>query len=316
MPQEIDRRTNLALVFLALSLHGGDLLALPPLLASHGPLWGVLLLAPLLHTPPLWFLAHEALHRNLHPRPGINDLLGRLLCALFGAPFGPLRFGHLMHHRFNGARIDRPDLYDPGRTGRVRAAAGYYLGLCGGFYLLEVLSGPLTLLPGGLLRRFIERAHGRGGPEEAGILAALGRWLAQPANLRSWRLDGAAACCFWVACLWAYRDHSLALLFFFLGRAFVVSTANNLPHYGTDPGDRLAALNLTLPGPVARLFLDFNRHRLHHRLPLLPWSQLARAHRESGEGYDTSWMRAFWRQFRGPIPYPAASRGVSRREAG
>lgn len=306
MSRDIRTRTNLALVFVALLLHGGLFLSLPVLLLPQSPLWAPLLLPVLLHTQPLWYLAHEAFHRSLHPRPGVNDLLGRLLCALFGAPFGALRFGHLMHHRFNGARIDRSDLYDPRRTGRLRAAARYYFNLCGGFYLLEILGGAAVLLPNRLLRRLVDRRSRDADPEEQEILGSLVRILARPEARWAWRLEAAAAFAFWGFALLAYRAEPALLLFFLAGRAFLVSTANNLPHYGTDPRLRLYALNLSLPRPVNALFLHFNCHRVHHERPLLPWHRLAIAHREAGEGFELSWMRAFWRQFRGPIPCAVA----------
>jgi len=312
MPRDIRSRTNLALVFFALLLHGGVFLAAPLVLLPRSPLYGLFLIPVVLHTLPLWYLAHEAFHRNLHPHARANDLLGRLLGVLFGAPFGPLRFGHLMHHRYNGAPIDRPDLYDPRRTGRLEATVRYFLNLCGGFYLLELLSGPAALLPRPLWRRLIERQSRRAGAEEREILQALAETVSRPAVRWAWRAEALAALSFWGFALWAYRAEPGLLLLVLAGRAVLVSTANNLPHYGTDPRQRLYALNLHLPGWLAGLVLHFNRHRVHHRQPLLPWHRLASAHRASGEGYDLPWMQAFLRQFRGPTAWVAAGDGQPR----
>ncbi len=315
MSRDIRIKTNLGLALLALLLHGGLFLALPLLLLPRNPLWALLLLPVVLHAQPLWYLAHEAFHRNLHPRAGTNDFLGRLLCVLFGAAFGPLRFGHLMHHRFNGALFDRPDLYDPRRVGRLPATVRYYFNLCGGFYVLEVLSGAATLLPGRLQRRLIDRRSRNADPEEQEVLEALAEILSRPAARRAWRIEAAAVLSFWGLAFFAYRSEPALLLCFLAGKAFLVSTANNLPHYGTDPRQRHYALNLSLPRPVDSLFLHFHCHRVHHQRPLLPWHRLALAHREAGEGYEFSWMRAFRRQFRGPIPYDAAADNQPRKNS-
>ena len=50
-----------------------------------------------------------------------NLRAGRLMAVLLGSSFHVLRFGHLTHHQYNRNPIDRPDIYDPAVTPRLKA---------------------------------------------------------------------------------------------------------------------------------------------------------------------------------------------------
>lgn len=171
------------------------------------------------------------------------------------------------------------------------------------------MSGPAALLPHPLLRRLIERKFRRADVDEREILQTLAETLSRPAVRWAWRGGALAALFFWGFALRAYRAEPALWDLVLADRAFLVSTANNLPHYGTDPRQRFYALNLRLSGWLAGLLLHSNRHRVHPNQPLLPWHRLASAHRESGEGFDLGWMQAFWRRFRGPTARSAAGDG-------
>jgi fatty acid desaturase len=90
-------------------------------------------------------------------------------------------------------------------------------------------------------------------------------------------------------------------------RAFFISFANNLPHYGTANDDRLYGLNLSMPRWAHHFYLNFYHHRAHHHEPLVPWTGLPDSFRDQGMEYDMPFLSAALAQFKGPKPMPPAA---------
>ena len=304
----INVRLNSVLIASAALVNLHQFVLLPAVLLPMSRLWLITLLPCALLSNSLWYLMHEAFHRNLHPDLRVNEAAGRTLSVLFGAPYHVVRFGHLMHHRFNGAPVDRPDLYDARTTTRAASALRYYWGLFAGLYLSELLTCLLFLLPKALLGRLIGRLAASGDAASREITAFARKQLLNDTVLRSIRIDGLAACAVIAATVVLYGPAWPAILFILLARAFFISFANNLPHYGTSPDDVRYGLNIRLPRPLASLLLNFNYHRVHHHDPLLPWTALPPAFRSSGDSFDAPLFDAAIAQFRGPIPRDRRSR--------
>ncbi len=146
-------RLNATLVGMLIAASLLLLFVVPAWLLPASPWWGLLLVPVALATNTMWSLIHEAIHGHLFRERRWNDRAGRLLCVLYGAPFRALRVAHLLHHRYSRTRRDRTEVYDPARTSRFAATAGFYVQLLGGMYFLEVLSSLACLLP----RRAIDR---------------------------------------------------------------------------------------------------------------------------------------------------------------
>ena len=305
MGEPIRVKLNLALVGVAAFLHLLQLILLPLCLVPHNALWLLLLVPCALSSNFLWYLAHEGFHQNLHPVPRLNATLGHVLAVAFGAPFHVLRFGHLMHHRFNGAPVDRPDLFDPGRESRRRASIRYYFNLCGGFYLQEVLSAWVFLLPRSLIRTLAAALLRQADAETVEIGRLALDVLLRPKVVRSCRVDAACTWALVMIGVWAYSGYAYMLILSVLARAFLVSVANNLPHYGTPPHDRLYGMNFSLPWPLDIMLLHFNCHRIHHHQPLLPWNLLPSAMQAAGDRFDITCRQALFQQFRGPLSMSA-----------
>jgi hypothetical protein len=103
-----------------------------------------------------------------------------------------------------------------------------------------------------------------------------------------------------------------------LGRAVLISVADNAYHYGTRLAAPLEAMNLKLPRPLEGFVLAFNLHNVHHQHPGVPWYALRAAFTADGDRFHLGWFDAVGRQFRGPIPAdredvrPLASQHLSR----
>jgi fatty acid desaturase len=268
-------------------------------------------LAPafVLATIPHWALIHEAAHGHLHRCARVNETAGRLLSILFLAPFDGLRFGHLSHHALNARAVERPELYDPARHSRTAATLGYFFRLLGGLYLVELASGPLSLLPRQLLRPMIRRLFYDGEPEAGAMADRAERALLAPATLRRLRFDALAILAVVGLALWAHGSAWPVLLLAILGRAFLVSIMDNAPHYQGALADPRQGYDLRAPGPLATLVLNANLHGTHHRHPNLPWNALPEAFRRDGERYAGSYLLRPWRQLHGPVPLDANRTG-------
>ncbi len=303
----IPARTNL-LVATGLAAGSMTVLFLVPWLLDQGHgivTWSLVPFA--LAAIPHWALVHEAVHRHLCPNPAGNERLGRLLAILFLAPFDALRFGHLSHHALNARASERPEIYDPCRHSHLRAAIEFYARLLGGLNLVEIASGPMSLLPRSLLRPMVRRLFYDGTPD-AHMADRAEHVLLAPTALRRIRHDALAIMTLLGASFIAYGEDWPVLVTALLGRAFVVSIMDNAPHYGGPLGQPDQGYDMHLPRLLARLILHTNLHGTHHRHPNLPWSALPEAFTAERREHEGSFLLRPWRQLGGPVPINAAER--------
>lgn len=273
-----------------------QLVLLPVVLLPADPAWAWLLVPLALLTTPLWSVLHEAIHGGLLPDRRWNDRCGRLLAVSYGAPFVLLKTGHLMHHRYSRTRRERTEIYDPGRRRAATVAPGYFARLLGGLYLTESACVLLAPAPRALWRRLARRFDS---PES---VTAMVLDSVASRHLRAFRLDSAAVVAVYALAFWAYGRHWWALALAVLGRALLISVADNAYHYGTRLDAPLEAMNLRLPRLLEGYVLAFNLHNVHHQHPGLPWYALRATFVADGDRYHLGWFAAVFRQFRGPIP--------------
>lgn len=279
-------------------------LVLPAWLLPLSP-WWLLALPPLAAlTPALWALIHEAIHGNLHPDRARNRQMGRVLCVLFGTPFLVPQTFHLLHHRFNRTEKERIEVYDPGRTGRWRAAAAYYGQLLGGLYFSLLLSPLLFFVPAPHWQTALRRVAHRH-PLSNHLLEALTRADAVSAIRR----DAVAALGLLAlsGLLYALAGHGWAFVAMLSARAFAYSFLDYLYHYGSALGDRLQGYNLALPAWASRGLLHFNHHGCHHENPAIPWVHLQACFHAAAKAPDQAYWRAALAQLRGPITVQEAA---------
>lgn len=298
----IPARCNLALAA-AVGLVNLAALFGPPLLLAAGAGWGaVLTLLFVVATVPHWALIHEAVHGHLHPRPRVNEALGRALAILFAAPFDTLRFGHLSHHALNARPSERPECYDPTVRSRSRATVVFYVRLLFGVYLLELAASLLSLLPRPLLRPVVRRVFYEGEPDAARMADRAERVLLDPGTLARIRTDAVMILCLFGGAGLALGGWWPLLAAAVLGRGVVVSVLDNAPHYGGPLADPDQGFDTRVPAGLDALVLNSNLHGTHHRHPNLPWTALPAAFRAEGGGYAGSYLVVPLRQLKGPVP--------------
>lgn len=296
------RRLNLAL----LAGYGGATLfacfLLPLIVQRSGADCAWLLLPIMLVANGYWATLHEAMHGQLMAQPADNRRAGRFLAVLWGSSFRMLRFGHLMHHRFNRHALDRPDCFDPAVTRPAVARARFYGEILGGLYLVEILTPLLYLLPEALVRRLVARVYGGTEMPMPRLRQLAEQTLASPQGIAEIRQDALLAWALMLGAGLAWGPYWPAFVAFVLGRGLIVSFTDNVYHFRT-PLDRVEfAYNLRLPRPLQALFLNMNLHRVHHRHMHAPWWQLPHFFAADRDSYNGSLIRGLAQQALGPAP--------------
>ncbi len=288
-----------------------SLFILPRWPMAANPRFGWLLLPMLALTSTHWALLHEAIHGLLHPYPLVNRLAGRALALAGGSSFRVLRFGHLMHHRFNRYRMDRPDCFDPATTSPALARARFYVELFGGFYLVEVVIPLLFLLPRPICGRILDRIYANPDPTVQTVRGVARQSFIGDRQLRELRQDAILLVAIFTSAAICWGPHWPLLLAFLFGRGFIVSFLDNVYHYRTPLDLVTFAYNLRLPALLRVGMLNMNLHRVHHREPHLPWWRLFRRFHERADHYDADYGRAALSQLRGPVSINALASAKS-----
>jgi len=279
----------------------GGLVVLPIWLLPLDANWGWTLLPVALLTNFFWALHHEAIHGGFHEDRQHNLRAGRIMAVLLGSSFHVLRFGHLMHHRYNRNPLDRPDTYDPAMTPRPRAYLSFLGNLVFGLYLAELAAPIACWLPRPAIRRIVDRIYRGEDPSLQAIRVAAHRLFLDPRRLRLIRTDALLAWLLIALSAVAFGEHWPMLAAFLIARGAMISIVDNVYHFGT-PIDRPDyARNLSLPAPLRLLFLNMNLHRVHHQRPALPWWALPAQFRRSKDRYDAPLLPTALAQFAGPI---------------
>jgi len=305
----IPATVNLRLIGLIAALGLLQMAVVPLVLLPISPHFGWLLLLGVLATPTHWSLIHEAIHGNLLPERTANGIAGRALAVAFGSPFQLLRFGHLMHHRFNRTPIQRSDVSaGAGRPG-LRESAWHYFLITIGLYVFEAAAALFALLPSRILEALVARAFGDAMPDGRSMAPMARKQLLEAPGRSRLRLDGLVICILFGLGFWFYGAWWWMLALALAARGVLVSLLDNAYHYGNALEDLHAGYNLRLPEALQRAFLNFNLHEVHHRHPQAPWSELPRLFREGGSVHHETLLRAAFRQFLGLIPEPIAAEG-------
>jgi fatty acid desaturase len=270
--------------------------------------WALLLVPLVLVANGYWATLHEAIHGQLLHEPAVNRRAGRLLAVLWGSSFRLLRFGHLMHHRFNRHALDRPDCFDPALTSPAVARVRFYGEILGGLYLIEIFSPLLYLLPRAPVRRLVARVYAGTEMPMPRLRQLAEQTLATPQGIAEIRQDALLAWLLLLAAGIAWGPYWPAFVAFVLGRGLIVSFTDNVYHFRTPLDHVDFAYNFQLPRPLQALFMNMNLHRVHHRHMHAPWWQLPNFFAADQDHYDGSLIQGLARQVLGPAPADALRR--------
>ena len=285
-------KANLAIAIGILILFLIQLFVMPYLLASH--LWLMtlvtLLLVPL--NTPLWSLIHEAIHKNFHAHKKLNEFMGRVMSVVFGAGFGVLRFGHLMHHQYNR------DWESEHYTGsRIKAWLHHYFQMLGGLYITEVMMTFLVAALPSVATRKVARAIFKDDSHYQAVLNS----LLKVDNVRRLRTDALWIVLLYACAIKAFGAAWPVLLLTLMGRAVIISLMDNSYHYGTPIDGSVPAKELEASSLYSRFILGFNYHLTHHNNVSLPWNRLKETHEANATPYAQKLGPALLEQFKGPI---------------
>ena len=237
----------------------------------------------------VYAIIHEADHRMLFGRRGLNDAGGVVMSLFFPAPFHLLRQGHLGHHLRNRSDDEAFDLYFDGEH-PIWKSMQLYGTLTGFYWLVAVLANLVVLaFPFVLRREYFEFDR-----PSAAFMDAL-----NPAYSRIIRLEAAAAIALHVIVVWALGIPLLNYVVMYAGFGVSWSAMQYVHHFGTTRHVLEGARNLRLWGPIDRLWLNHNWHLTHHKHPMVPWVHLPRIGRR--ENPDRGFLPVHYlRMWRGP----------------
>jgi fatty acid desaturase len=290
-------RTNLALGGVFLAANAFVLFAMSSIALPMWMKFAVVMLV-VLTTPAHWALVHDAIHSHALAGRKLNEMFGRVMAIAFGAPFRAARFAHLRHHRYNRAPTAREEVFDPAAQSRVAAYAFHYLRITIGLYAGELALCVLCFLPKSMLRRYLQSlCPPIEGISRASADAAIDDAL-RSASLRQIRVDALCILLMFGTSAFLFNADWPLLVALLVGRGLIISHLDHAPHHGTPIDRRDYAFNMRAPRWLQLALLNFNFHRTHHENPQLPWPALR------GEDFhadDISFVRAVFRQWRGPI---------------
>jgi len=295
--RQIPERLNLVIATIVLLIYLGFFLGVSLLAGHEFWLFALVILGFLISTPTIWGLAHEGIHGRLLRHASANRTASRVLCVLLGFSFDAVQFGHLMHHRYNGHKYDRPD-----RAVEAEPAwktwARHWVHLLGGHYLFTALVSMAAFWPARLRQLALQSAISGPDPDMVAMQHAALRWFSEPRRIGRIRIDCIASVLLIFIAAVHYGAFWPVLVLALCARAFLYSTLDNLPHYGVEGCGDTAAKNLGLPRWASLIVLHHNLHRLHHEHPDLPWRDVP-AHCGEADTED-NYLLAAIRQFSGP----------------
>lgn len=277
------------------------------LLITQNYWWAVLLLPSLLLTNTTWSTIHEGIHGNLNSNPQKNLWYSRCLAVLLHINFETSRFGHLLHHRYNRTDYDLTDGYDNGlkkKLGKIKyfkyklsKTIIYYLHISIGIYLFEILGPLLLLLPSKWLVFIIEKLVGHDHE-----YVKNGKTLLLRSNrLKNIRIDNIINIIVltYIFIIYSFMGAAWIILLFLFIRALLISSTDNLPHYGANLDLINGAFNLRTPKIWQMMILNFNYHRLHHKYPNITWDKLPKKFITEQDKFDKDYFRTYFKQWSG-----------------
>ncbi len=268
-------------------------LAVPLWLLPQNTWWAMLLLPLGLSNVTLWSMIHEAIHKNLHPDTQYNDSLGRFLSIQFGTAFAIVRYGHMMHHRYN--RDWENEYYDHNSNWLMQAPA-YYGTLFAGLYLIEVVgSFAFAVLPEFMLKKFI-RLSSKGDEEKETIT---NRFFFKRNRRRGIQQDVLLMTALYTLIIIAYAPFIWAFIILIGWRAFLISSMDNVYHYGTPDDNSVAGYDVAASRFISHLSLNMHYHATHHKHANIAWYHLPEAAKKTSPSLP--FWRAYCQQFKGPI---------------
>jgi fatty acid desaturase len=289
---------NLILMLVLTAINLFAMFYLPLVLLQYSVWWLLLLVPIVLTTNTYWSLIHEGIHHILHNHKKMNDAMSRIMAILFGTVFNIAQFGHLMHHAYSRTSVDRPEVYEPGKHNYSIRTLGYYAKLIMGLYSVEFFGPLLAFCPQAWIVKLANTLYA----EQPQFEKIIKNRLLSNKTLIKIRIDTIIMYALYAATFICYGSHAWVWLVFMLVRGFMVSAADNLPHYGTSVDNVRYAYNLSMSPFLSKWLLHFNLHRVHHEQPNVPWTELPKVYQANQDTCEINYFKQALKQFKGIIP--------------
>jgi len=252
------------------------------------------LMPSILFTNTLWALIHEGVHGNLNSVPQKNLRFSRILAVLMHSNFEVLKFGHLMHHRYNRTDYDLTEGYE---SNFIKNNFLYYAHITIGIYLAEVIGPLVFLLPAKVITVLFESILGKDHP----YVINGKKLLLTRSKINKIRIDILINISIFLSIIILYGSYIGIYLWYLLIRGWMISSVDNLPHYGAGLDRINGSFNLSTNNIWQKMILNFNYHRVHHKYPNLAWHLLPGKFITDKEYFDADYFQQYRKQWRGVI---------------
>jgi fatty acid desaturase len=242
----------------------------------------------------MWFLIHEAIHRNLNSNKQVNEFMGRILSILFGASFHGLSFGHIIHHSLNRKWESEYSNNAPDYLSRAK----YYFKIFFGVYLVEVTG---SLLLGFFNKKTVLSVISVHQDYSEQLQNQIDNFFYKKNRIGMVRTDMSLSIILFTVSAFLFGKFWPLFIALILIRAISISYMDNIFHYGT-PEDNSVPGKVVRAGRMVELFiLNGNYHGIHHSNPTIPWNKLPLEAKMNNYDYNESFSESFIAQLNGPI---------------
>ncbi len=244
----------------------------------------------------IFSLLHEAVHRILHHKKSVNDILGQILAQFFPTGFHFQRAFHLGHHRRNRTDVELFDQYGPDDNKLLKFTQLYTV-LLGLYWTAAPLGGLLYLISPSLLNSSLFRS------QKPSIRAlSMDAMLSGLDQVKGGRIRSELflTFLFQLGLFYFLHLHFLSWLLCYWCFAVLWGSLQYADHAWSQRDIRNGAWNLKVNFFIHWVFLHYHHHLAHHQHPSIPWIHLRHF-------VDTSQPRpthfSIWlRMWKGPIP--------------
>ena len=236
-------------------------------------------------------LLHDATHETLRSDRKANYWLGFLAGIWFPVPFSMIHYTHRSHHRFNRTDTEMFDLYYP-TDNRLLKNLQWYSILCGLFWPLVPLGALLIAgTPASLRKRLLAKTSPARG------LSYIGQ-IPDDVVTRT-RFEIVAIASTFLLLFWFLDLHAIAVAVCYGCFSVNWSTRQYITHAFSTRDVIDGAFNLRHSRLMDWILLHGQWDLNHHRHPDISWYYLPQL--SCPEGSERSYLRQYFRQWRGPI---------------
>ena len=228
-------------------------------------------------------MMHEAMHKNLHSKKGINHTVGMIISWMFPVSFTFMEAAHEVHHKYNRTDHEMFDYYYETDNFFVKYSQWY--SILTGIYPPIIPAGSvlMAVMPGLFMTAPWQKA------KSSSII--FNPDLFTKSVITKIRIDVALGVVFWVSLFYLLKLDPLSVFIVYVITWFNWSTRQYVTHAFTPRDIINGAHNLKVSPIMGWIFLNSHWDLVHHQFPDLAWQSLPE------RGASSKAPIPYWKQY-------------------